>query len=71
MKKFTSSVKPLNILTRHGSNGAVEQVCMVDCHQIKPISFTPGFGEHILGPEVVLKKDGQEIDKVSLLPTFS
>ncbi|KAL2088165.1 hypothetical protein ACEWY4_016993 [Coilia grayii] len=60
MKKFTSSVKSLNSLTRHASNGAVEQVCMVDCPQIKPISFTPVLGEHILRPDVVLQKDGQE-----------
>lgn len=66
MKKFTSSVKPLNILSRHASNGAVEQVCMVDCHQLNPISFTLGFGERILRTEVVNEKDGQEIEKVGV-----
>lgn len=65
MKKFTYSVKPLNILGRHASSGTVEQVCMVDCPQIKQ-NFRLGLGEHILRPEVVNEKDGQETEKVSV-----
>lgn len=71
MKKFTSNVKSLNSLTRHASNSAVEQVCMVDCPQIiKPISLTPVFGEHVLGPDGVLHKDGQEAVKVSVFLVY-
>ncbi|XP_062383431.1 copper-transporting ATPase 2 [Sardina pilchardus] len=63
MKKFTPSVKSLSSLTRHGSSSAVEQVCMVDCPQIKPINLIPVFGEHIVGPDVARQKDGQEVVK--------